>query len=237
MLEQNKHKTVMYRLLTDILRDAYLAAALGFKGGTACYFFYGLPRFSIDLDFNIIAKKDESRMYQVIYDKIKAITEGQKLDIRDGYIKRNTVFFLISYEKGAQNIKIEISRREYSDRYELKDFYGLAVNTMVRADIFAHKLAAATDRKRTASRDFFDIYFFFKESWPINEEIIKIRTGKTLKDYLSFLKKFIEKNISNRNVLQGMGELLDEKQKTWVKDRLKEELTAIISFNIDLMGK
>lgn len=230
MLDVNKHKIMMYRLLTEILRDSYLAAVLGFKGGTACYFFYNLPRFSVDLDFDIAVKKEDPEICKEIYNKIREIIVGQKMEIRDERLKQNTVFFMVSYEKEAQNIKIEISRRDYPNRYEVKDFYGLSVKTMVQPDIAAHKLVAATDRKKTASRDFYDIYFFLSENWPINADIVRLRTGKTLKEYLLYLGGFIKDNLSEKNILQGMGELLDEKKKTWVKTNLKKELVRIIEF-------
>lgn len=231
MFDQNKHRIAMYRLLVNILRDTYLAAVLGFKGGTACYFFYGLPRFSVDLDFDITADKEDINVIsKEVYARIKSIILNEGFEIKDEKLKLNTIFFLVSYEKGSQNIKIEISQRKYPNKYEIKDFFGLSVKTMVKADLFAHKLAAATDRKKTASRDFFDMYFFFKENWPVNEDIIKLRTGKGLKNYLSDLEKFIKKNLSNNNILQGMGELINEKEKIWVKNNLKNELLRIIAF-------
>lgn len=231
MMDQNKHRTAMYRLLTNILRDTYLSVVLGFKGGTACYFFYDLPRFSVDLDFDIITEKgDINLISQEVYARIKSIISNEGFEIKDERLKLNTVFFLVSYEKDYQNIKIEISQRDFPNKYEIKDFFGLSVKTMIKADLFAHKLVAATERKKTASRDFYDIYFFFRESWPINEDLIKLRTGKTLKNYLPELEKFIEKNLPNKNILQGIGELLNEKEKNWVKNNLKNELLRIIAF-------
>ena len=44
----------MLQILRDIYSDLELANYLGFKGGTALMFFHGLPRFSVDLDFNLL---------------------------------------------------------------------------------------------------------------------------------------------------------------------------------------
>jgi hypothetical protein len=44
--------------------------------------------------------------------------------------------------------------------------------------------------------------------------------------YKEFLKNAIEaveKKVDERDILSGMGELLTEKQKTWVKTKLKSE--------------
>jgi len=46
MVDINKHKFFLIRILKDIYADIELANSLGFKGGTALLFFYGLPRFS-----------------------------------------------------------------------------------------------------------------------------------------------------------------------------------------------
>ena len=58
-MDYNKHKYFMLQILRDIYSDLELANALGFKGGTALLFFYDLPRFSVDLDFNITLPSKE----------------------------------------------------------------------------------------------------------------------------------------------------------------------------------
>jgi len=230
MLNQDKHKLVMFQILTEIFKDASLASVLGFKGGTACFFFYDLPRFSVDLDFDLILKESNEEKINIISQKLEKIFKNANLKIKDKTLKRNTVFFLLSYEEESHNIKIEISKRDFPNTYEIKDFYGLTAKVLTRPDIFAHKLVAATDRKKITSRDFFDILYFFKQRWTINEEIIILRTQKTLKEYLKYLANFIEKNLTSKNVLLGLGELLDEKQKIQVKNDLKKDLLKTIDF-------
>jgi predicted nucleotidyltransferase component of viral defense system len=46
-----------------------IASSLGFKGGTALMFFYDLPRFSIDPDFNLLDTGKEKQ----VYEKVRAI--------------------------------------------------------------------------------------------------------------------------------------------------------------------
>jgi predicted nucleotidyltransferase component of viral defense system len=236
MLNQSKHRVAMFRLLTDILRDPYLSSSLGFKGGTACYFFYALPRFSVDLDFDIMpsAGKDAPTL---VYEKLERIIKGCGLEIRDKNLKFNTVYFMASYSQDDHNIKLEISKRNFPNKYDKLEFYGMPINVLSKADIFAHKLVAATDRGRTAMRDFFDIYFFFKEAWPVNEEIVRLRTKISLEQYLGKLKSYIEEHMTSRNVLQGLGELIGPEQKTWAKNQLKTELLRIIDFYIDTISK
>ena len=50
----------MGRILKDIYTDVSIAPLLGFKGGTCAYLFYGLPRFSVDLDFDLLEVNEEN---------------------------------------------------------------------------------------------------------------------------------------------------------------------------------
>ena len=54
MVDINKHKFFLFQILKEIYEDKELSGILGFKGGTALMFFYDLPRFSVDLDFNLL---------------------------------------------------------------------------------------------------------------------------------------------------------------------------------------
>lgn len=231
MFDKNKHKTKLYQILTEIYRDSFLASVLGFKGGTACFFFYDLPRFSVDLDFDVIGGKDEEK----IYHRLEDIYNKLGFAITDKSIKKNTVFFLLSYGEDERNIKIEASSRNLPHNFEIKNFYGFNMKVMTQADMCANKLVAITDRKKTASRDFFDAHFFLMKGWDINEEIILARTGKNLKDYLKYLKEFSDKYLTSQNILQGIGELLDEKQKDWMRKSFKKEFLGILDFYIEKM--
>ena len=58
MFNKEKHQLIMSRILKDIYSDVEISSFLGFKGGTATYFFYDLSRFSVDLDFDLINSSD-----------------------------------------------------------------------------------------------------------------------------------------------------------------------------------
>lgn len=62
-MDINKHKFFMMQILKDIYSDRELSVCLGFKGGTALMFFYNLPRFSVDLDFNLLDKSKEEAVF------------------------------------------------------------------------------------------------------------------------------------------------------------------------------
>jgi len=66
MVNVNKHKFFMVQILKDIYSDIELSNCLGFKGGSAMMFFYNLPRFSVDLDFNLLDISKEDTVYQKV---------------------------------------------------------------------------------------------------------------------------------------------------------------------------
>lgn len=218
MLDINKHKPVLAHIIQDIYADPALASLLGFKGGTACYFFYQLPRFSVDLDFDLLNHTHET----VTLRRIEAILKPYGT-LKESRPKRFTLFFLLSYQKGAPAIKVEISRRPSISSYEMKDFLGVPALVMTQDDMFANKLLALTERKILAHRDVFDLWFFFKQRWDIDVGIVERRSGIKMRDYLDRCIATVER-LEEKAVLAGLGELLDEKMKRWAKTHLKKEL-------------
>jgi predicted nucleotidyltransferase component of viral defense system len=224
-LEIPVHKNVLLHILKDIYGDAQLGPILGFKGGTAAYFFYALSRFSVDLDFDLLdpEKKD------LVFEKVKTILQeyGTVTEARQ---KRYSIFFILSYHnKVAQgyNIKVEINLRDFGSRYEIKTYLGIPMKVMTREDMAANKLVALYEREGQTNRDIYDVWFFLKNNWPINETIIEKRTGMTMHLFISKCIALLESK-SDRGILSGVGELLDEKQKRWAKATLLSETIFLL---------
>ena len=229
MLNREKHRLIMGRIVEDIYRDIAIAPQLGFKGGTAAYLFYGLPRFSVDLDFDLLEIENQE-LNQMILAEITKIIEryGQ---VRESRIKRFTIFSLLSYGRDDHNIKVEINTRKFfsdiKNRYEFKENLGIPMLIAKPDYMFATKLAALTDRKNMAMRDVFDIHYFVKNNWDIDKEALLAQTGKNVKDQCLNCIAVIEK-IKDSQILQGLGELLDEKQKDWVRSSLRQETISLL---------
>ena len=227
MLDRNIHKTILLQILKDVYVDTSLGPILGFKGGTAANLFYGLGRFSVDLDFDLLKGDKES----FVFEKVEKIL-SEYGTIKEKYTKKHTLLFVISYDEKSQNIKVEINRRMFGSRYELQNYLGISMLIMVREDMFAHKLVAVLERKKTANRDVYDLWHFLKNRWPINEEIVEMRTGLNFKDHLKKCISFVE-SLSDRNILSGMGDLLDEKQKAWAKTHLRKDTVFLLKVRLD----
>lgn len=222
MLDINKHKFFLVSVLKDIYSDIELATSLGFKGGTAHMLFYDLPRFSVDLDFNLLQESNHDK----VFNKIRQIL-GIYGNIRDEAVKHYSLICVLDYGAHERNLKLEISNRKYPDRYEIKNYLGISMNVMVKPDMFAHKLCALLDRKTLTNRDVFDIYHFMKHRTPVNQHIIETRMRETLPSYLDACIKRIE-NIPAGRLLNGLGELVDPALKEFVKKGLKKETIQLL---------
>jgi len=222
MIDINKHKFYLVSVLKDIYADTELATALGFKGGTAHMLFYNLPRFSVDLDFNLLApdKSDE------VYKKIRKLFHNYG-EIRDEAKKHFGLLLVLDYGENERNLKIEISNRAFPDSYETKNYLGIPIKVMVKPDMFAHKLCALLDRNMIANRDVFDVYYFMQQETPINKTIVEKRMNMEFKQYIDACIKKIEK-LPGKNLLNGIGELVDNNLKTFVREQLKEETIQLL---------
>ena len=224
-LNPTLHKNILIRILKDIYTAPTVGPYLGFKGGTAVFLFYDLSRFSVDLDFDLLDSSKEEH----IFEQVKKILETYGT-VKQAQNKRYSLFFLLSYDdkvEGAQNIKVEINKRNFGSDYELKRYLGIPMKVMVQKDIAAHKLVAMYERMGKANRDIFDVWFFLHNNWPINQVIVEKRTKMPYKKFLQQCIEALDK-LPNRGILSGVGELLDEKQKAWVKSKLKDETVFLL---------
>ena len=223
-MDINKHKFFMMQVLKDIYTDKELAGCLGFKGGTALMFFYNLPRFSVDLDFNLLDKNKE----KVVYEKVRRILMKYSR-IFDEAMKFYGPIIVLDYGVGERKLKVEISNREYDNHYEIKNLLGIDMKVMAVPDMFAHKLCALLDRSEVTSRDVFDCWFFLQSHCAINAGIVEARMGKPLAEYLEACIERLEA-MSDKNLMSGLGELTDSKMKTFVRTKLRKETIQLLQF-------
>jgi len=220
-LDTAKHKNILIKILKDIYTDTTISPILGFKGGTAATFFYDLDRFSMDLDFDLLDSEKED----YVFERVKTIIENYGT-LKEARKKRFNLLYVLSYDDkdiNAQNVKVEINRREFGSRYSVESFLGISMQVMAKEDMAAHKLCAMYERIGKTNRDIFDVHFFLSHDWPVNKKIVEDRMGVS---YAEFLKKCIDvmEKFDDSNVLAGQGELLlTEKQKVWIKANLKTE--------------
>lgn len=225
-LDISTHKTILFQILKEIYSDTMIAPFLGFKGGTAALIFYGLDRFSVDLDFDLLDEFQE----EIVFERVNNIIRKYGT-IRESNRKRFGIFFVLSYEDAARHIKVEINRRQFGSRYEIKTYLGVSMLVMIPADMFAHKLMAMHERIGKTSRDIYDVWFFLQNRFPINQAIIEDRSGMPFDKFIQTCIGQLEK-LNNRHILDGVGELLTSSQKDWAKAKLRDDTIALLRLRL-----
>lgn len=221
----------MVKILKEIYSDTSLGPILGFKGGTLVYLLYNLPRFSVDIDFDLLKEGKED----FVLERVGKILEKFG-PLREKRNKHFTLFSLLSYSLGERQLKVEISKRGSGSKFELKNYLGIPILAMEKEDIFANKLVAFLGRKEIANRDIFDVWFFAKEGWPINYSLVEERTGISFEKYIEKCIKALEK-MPEKYILSGIGELLNNKLKIWVKGNLKKEAIFQLKLLLESLTK
>ncbi len=221
MVDLNRHKFFLLQILKDIYSDTLLASTLGFKGGTALMFFYDLPRFSVDLDFNLISTDNE----EVVYEKVRntLLKYGK---IADEAKKFYGPIIVLDYGLGERKLKVELSTRIFDNRYEIKNFLGIQMKVMAAPDMFAHKICALLDRSSLTNRDIFDSWYLMQKQTPINTHLVESRMQMP---YASYIQKCIDRleSMSSKGILHGLGELMDNEIKSFVKTKLLTETISL----------
>ena len=221
IMDKNKHRLYMAQILSLIFKDKDLCPIMAFKGGTSLMFFHSLNRFSTDLDFNLL----DADKIDMVYDKVRAIlTRFGTID--DEAKKYYGPVLVLNYGKGERMLKVEISTRQYPNHYEMRSLAGTEVRVMTLPDMFAHKLCAMGER--LSPRDIYDVWFFLQNHTEINEEIVLIRTNKSVSEYAAWCAEQVRKS-SPKLLMQGLGEVLNDiKTKTFVKDKLITETASAL---------
>jgi predicted nucleotidyltransferase component of viral defense system len=214
----------MTQVLKDIYSDTELANCLGFKGGTALMLFYELPRFSVDLDFNLLAPEKSYTVYQ----KIRKIVLKYG-SIHDEAQKNYGCIIVLDYGIAERKLKIEVSNRESNDKYEICNLLGINMKVMSLTYMFSHKLCALLERRSVTNRDIFDCWFFLSKQTAVNQTIIEQRMGKSLPDYLQDCIDTIE-NLPNKSLLDGLGELVSQELKAFIRNKLRFETVTLLRF-------
>ncbi len=223
-----QHKAWLYRLLSAIYDSQFLASALYFKGGTCAAMRGILDRFSIDLDFDLVAKgfeikKVNSNLEKVFRDLGLEIKEKSRripqyfLKYQAGPSERNTLKIDVTYPPPKSN-RYEPVRLAEIDRI---------ITCQTKETMFANKLVAPLDRfeinKSIAGRDIYDIHYFFLQGLGYDEKVIKERRKKDVVLFFRELIEFVEKNINQTIIDQDINMLLPYEKFKKMRKVIKQE--------------
>jgi len=157
------HQQEKHYIQTAILAGIYTALTdeIIFKGGTALFLFYGLDRFSEDLDFTQIKQYDQKKFKTAISDVLNLINISHELktdkSLKGKNLKVKAIGPLFRGPRSESFVKIEISER--NDIYD--DLRPFTIPVMKKEEILAEKVRALMIRGK--ARDLYDLAFLIKK--------------------------------------------------------------------------
>jgi hypothetical protein len=167
----------------------------------------------------------------IVYDKVRTILLKYGT-ITDEDKKFYGSILVLDYGVSERKLKVEISVRQFDNRYEIKNLLGINMKVLMESDMFAHKLCALLDRNVLTNRDIFDCWFFMYKHIPVNKNIVETRMEMTYSEYLQKCIDTLEL-MSDKGLLQGLGELMDNDLKNFVRTKLRTETIGLLRFYKD----
>jgi len=230
------HKAYLLRTLTEIVDNPILSTSLYFKGGTCASMMGILDRFSIDLDFDLKIGADEKELRNEFHKIFKKL--GFLLDQES----KNALEFFLKYQNlpnQRNTLKIDALNFIVKSNVYTPVFLpeiNRTVNCQNQESIFANKMVAVKDRydrkKSIAGRDIYDIHYFFLKNLKYSEQIIIERTGLQVKEYLIYLRNFINEKVNQTLIDQDLNTLLPVETFNKIRKTLKEETLMFLDNEI-----
>ena len=219
MLEKYELKTVEEKknALKEVMQEVILAALsktdffnyAAFYGGTALRIFYGLARFSEDLDFSLLATNSSftlEKYLKPVEDALKSlglnfeVTAKEKTihsPIDSAFVKGNTKEIFITLFKDSDEYKEIIYNEKTTIKFEVDTNPPPYANTEIKyrllpypyqvrvydiESLFAGKLHALIARKweaRVKGRDLYDYLYYLSLNIEINLKHLEARLKQT----------------------------------------------------------
>lgn len=199
-LYQAKREIMQEIALAGLARGGFFDHA-SFYGGTALRIFYGIKRFSEDLDFSLDYKDKQfsfEKFIPYIIDEFKVLGLDVELSIKSktkisaiesAFLKDNSVWGVLQIwdKKNASTptvkVKIEIDKEPplkfESEPKLLLQPYSFYVNCMKEEFLFAGKMHALLFRQwknRVKGRDWYDFEWFVRRGTQLNLDHLKERS-------------------------------------------------------------
>ena len=222
----NRLREVLQLICLKIMQDEAYFSKVAFVGGTALRVLYDMRRFSEDLDFSVIEKKDYSfsRLISTLEHefklsglelhtktKVTKTVQGSMLKFPD-LLK---VMGLSGLEGQKLSIKIEVDSNPPSgwqlENTIVNKIYVLNITHFTLSSLYATKLHSCFFRKYVKGRDFYDLIWYLgkkiKPNYKLLNSAIKQTEGKdfgidekNIKDFLQERLAKIDFNLVKRDV-------------------------------------
>ncbi len=233
--------------LAGLYRGGFFNKA-AFYGGTCLRIFYGLDRFSEDLDFALIKKDPEFKLENYFKSIQKEFNSyGIEIDIeskekninssvQSAFLKGNTLMFLISFFPKSEEAKKIISNQKLKIKFEVdtdnpgggitENKFKLLpspyeVRVFDESTLFAgkiHALICRNYKNHVKGRDYYDYLFYISKGSKFNLEYLKNKLNNTNNELLE----------NGELTLNKIKELLKNKFETVNYDLAKQDVSNFI---------
>ena len=206
--EQALREIMQIITLSGLYKAGFFKVA-AFYGGTALRLFYGLNRFSEDLDFSLFEKDkdfslnsylnhivDEFGTFGIKIQLKEKKNRSRKSNIDSAFLKSDTIWNELIFEsanfqinsgnKPSIKIKIEVDTQPplgfTTEQRLLLNPYSFYVNCFTIDNLFAGKMHALLFRKwlnRVKGRDWYDLEWYIKNGYELNSGHFCIRANES----------------------------------------------------------
>lgn len=240
----NAYKEIIQEIALVGLWRAKFYEIAAFYGGTALRIFYGLDRFSEDLDFTLLrpdthvslkpyleAIKQELESYGFKIN-IQPKKKSKDSEVQSAFLKSDTIELLLKVGIKASNVK-ELKIKIELDTNPPPDFGTSIVNLfnpttcsvkiVEKKDLFAGKMHALLYRKwqdRVKGRDWYDFIWYVKEKIPLNLKHLESRIRQSGEyEFSEPLNKDIFYQLLNKKIDSVNFERAKEDVFPFIKDK------------------
>ena len=218
------HEVMQQIALAGLYRGGFFDRT-AFYGGTCLRIFYGLQRFSEDMDFSLL-KPDENFKLENYFDNLIAefkalgrevsITKKDKktlTNVQSAFLKDTTEVYNLAFttEKNIK-IKIEVDTEPplgFETEHKLLMLpFSIMVRTYSISDLYAGKMHALLFRNwknRVKGRDWYDFEWYVRNNVPLNFNHLQQRTKQlnaiTAKEFsIDHFKNMLKERIMKTDI-------------------------------------
>lgn len=208
--------------IVQALAKSRAGSYIALKGGTALKFFYNLPRYSEDIDYDSLEKISP----QELMEEIKTLIAKKRWETTGAAIKYHTIFMELRFAGPERNfrIKIEISTRKKVLNTTIISLRGVPVLTLESPFLMTEKLITFIDRQ--AGRDIFDVWYILKNAYPLDDAMITDAFGDLANFYQTILS--IIKQSDPKKNLRNTGKLLPLDLRNWIKTSFLADFEELV---------
>ncbi len=182
-----EQEVMQYIALAGLHRGGFFQHA-AFYGGTCLRLFHNLPRYSEDMDFSLIEKRDDihiENFFPAIIEEFRlaghevSIVKKEKKNfgrVESAFSKENTEAYDISFQtKKSVKVKIELDTDPPlafdTEQLVLQQPYSFMTRCFTLPDLYAgkmHALVYRTWQRRVKGRDWYDFEWYVRWNVPLD---------------------------------------------------------------------